>query len=79
VTKKCAGIIGCSSYIFELSRSTNSTRQFLSCASIGFGERFVEFSNATWRPPCNYPSRVLNNTTKLLMANYSRMLHEMHS
>jgi len=36
LTKKCAGIVGCSSYIFELNCCIHSKWQLLSCASIAF-------------------------------------------
>jgi len=37
-----AGIVVCSSYIFEFSRNVYSKWQILSCASIAFSERLYE-------------------------------------
>jgi hypothetical protein len=39
-TKKCAGIVGCSWYIFELNRGMYSKWQFLGYATVVFGERY---------------------------------------
>ena len=36
----CAGIFGCSCFIFELSRGINCKWQFLDCATVAFGERY---------------------------------------
>ena len=40
-TNKCAGIVGCSFYIFELNRSINSKWQLLGYASIEFSEHYI--------------------------------------
>jgi hypothetical protein len=39
--KMCAGVVVCSWYIFELSRSVNTKWSFLRCASVAFSERYV--------------------------------------
>jgi len=39
--KKCAGVVGCSCYIFELNHSINSKCQFLYCAAISFSARSI--------------------------------------
>ena len=46
LTKKCAGIVGCSChiYIFELNYSINPKWQFLDCATTAFSERYKLFS-----------------------------------
>jgi len=41
--KECAGIVVCSSYIFELHRSVNSKWQFLECATVAVSERHVKY------------------------------------
>jgi len=41
-TTKCAGIVRCCCYVFELNRSINSKWQFLSCASTAFSEWYME-------------------------------------
>jgi hypothetical protein len=35
------GIVGCSFYIFDLTRSIDSKWQFLDCATLAFSERYV--------------------------------------
>ena len=40
LNNKCAAIVGCSCYNFELGRSANSKWQFFSCATIAFSERY---------------------------------------
>jgi len=36
LNNKCAGIVGCNCYNFELGHSANSKWHLLSCATIGF-------------------------------------------
>ena len=41
--KKCAGIVVCSSYNYELHRSVNSKWQILECATIAVSARHVQY------------------------------------
>jgi hypothetical protein len=40
-TNKCAGIVGCSFYSFELNRSSNPKWQLLGYATIAFSEQYI--------------------------------------
>ena len=40
-TNKCAGIVRCRCYIFQLKRNINSQWQFLGCDATTFSERYV--------------------------------------
>jgi len=44
-TNKCAGVVRCNYYSFELSRSINSTWANLGCATIAFIEQYVHLFN----------------------------------
>jgi len=45
-TKKCAGTVGCSCYIFQLNRVINLRCQFLDCATfISVSDMLLTFGN----------------------------------